>query len=199
MKCPPEATEADVAIAEKYALAVEKAARASFVYKAFDICDVGDILVGDDIKRHLEGCGTVILFAATLGHSVDALIRREAALGAAGALAADAAASACIEGFCRECDRVIAKAFAGKFLTFRYGAGYGDMPLSCQRKILEKINAEKRLGITLTESDMMLPMKSVSAVIGVSDTALGEDVSGCAVCALRETCEYRKKGESCGL
>ena len=199
MGCSGEPDEKVRALAEQYAARVEKAARPAYIFKPLDSLLYEKILVGEDIKRHVEGCTDIILFAATLGVGVDSLIRRESALSAAGALAADAAASACIEGFCRAADRELQRRFEGKYLTWRYSPGYGDMPLAVQKEIITVLDAEKRLGLTLTESLAMIPMKSVTAVIGVSEERLGNRSAGCSVCNMRDSCEFRKKGDICGL
>ena len=199
MGCSGEPDERVRALAEQYAGKVEKAARPSYIFKPLDCSLYEKILVGEDVKRHVEGCSEIILFAATLGVGVDGLIRRESALSAAGALAADAAASACIEGFCRAADRELQRRFEGRYLTWRYSPGYGDMPLAVQKEIITVLDAEKRLGLTLTESLTMIPMKSVTAVIGVSEERLGKRSAGCSVCNMRDSCEFRKKGDICGL
>ncbi len=49
--------------------------------------------------------------------------------------------------------------------TMRYSPGYGDWQLEVQQEILPLLKAE-RLGITLSDSCIMNPRKSVSAVVG---------------------------------
>ena len=56
----------------------------------------------------------------------------------------------------------------GMFLRPRFSPGYGDFPLGCQPALLGGLEASKRVGITLTDSYLMMPSKSVTAVIGVS-------------------------------
>ena len=50
----------------------------------------------------------------------------------------------------------------------RFSPGYGDFPLECQGMLLEALEAGKRIGIKLTDSLLMMPSKSVSAVMGAS-------------------------------
>ena len=64
--------------------------------------------------------------------------------------------------------------------------------------ILRAVDAGRRLGVTATASCLMIPAKSVTAVIGLSDKPQGAKIRGCAYCTLREDCAYRKRGTVCG-
>ena len=68
---------------------------------------------------------------------------------------------------------------------------YGDFPLECQRQIAPALELNKRIGVTLTDSLLMAPSKSVTAVIGVSRLPRNCTVQGCEVCAKRD-CAYRR-------
>ncbi|MBE6562664.1 MAG: hypothetical protein E7660_02890 [Ruminococcaceae bacterium] len=177
---------------------VARLAEPRYTYKVFDKDALSDVLLGEDIKEHLEGCEKVIVFAATLGLEIDRYINRLQVLEMASAVAADAVASACIEGFCREADAELSAAFAPLHLTWRFSPGYGDFPIELQRKLLTLIEADKRIGLHVTESCMLLPVKSVTAVIGVSDKPVKKDRQSCAVCKMKDTCAFRKEGEHCG-
>ena len=60
------------------------------------------------------------------------------------------------------------------------------------------LDASRRLGITVGESLLMNPCKSVTAVIGIADAPQPARVRGCGYCTMRETCELRKRGKTCG-
>ena len=79
----------------------------------------------------------------------------------------------------------------GLYLRPRFSPGYGDLPLSCQPDFCRVLEAEKTVGITLTESFLMMPSKSVTAVIGVSKIAAGCVKEGCEVCS-NKNCLYRR-------
>ena len=55
----------------------------------------------------------------------------------------------------------------GKETRFRYSPGYGDWPLEVQRRLFELLDAPRKVGVSLTDSLLMVPSKSVSAIIGV--------------------------------
>ena len=146
------------------------------------------------LRRNLEGCEGAWLFAATLGAGVDRLISRLTALGRMSeALAAQAAAAAFIEDYCDEVNDALRDEAAaqGMKLRPRFSPGYGDFSIEHQRDIARELDTAWRLGLTVTESLMLAPMKSVTAVIGVSRRE-GCTVSGCAACG-KTDCEFRRQ------
>lgn len=122
-----------------------------------------------DLLRHLAGCRHAYLFCATLGAEVDALARRYSQTSGADALIAQATGAALIEAWCDRCaaDLLAEPAVAGESLRFRYAPGYGDLPLETQRELLAVLDASRRAGILLSPNLLMIPSKSISAVIGV--------------------------------
>ncbi|MGN0575406.1 MAG: vitamin B12 dependent-methionine synthase activation domain-containing protein [Ruminococcus sp.] len=83
------------------------------------------------------------------------------------------------------------------YRTWRYSPGYGDLPLSLQRDILLYLNAMRRIGLTVTEDSLLIPSKSVTAVIGISHTPVNRTKGGCAVCNMRESCAFRGTSGRC--
>ena len=83
------------------------------------------------------------------------------------------------------------------YLTGRYSPGYGDWPITVQPRIAALLDTPKRIGLYVTDTFLMLPRKSVTAVMGLSDVPVTGKRAGCAHCALREKCEYRKRGVTC--
>lgn len=155
-------------------------------------------LAGESIREHLRGCEKCALMAATLGAGVDHVIREFESGAVEKAFAADALASAAIEQVCDMAESEIRERLAGYSLTWRFSPGYGDFPLEVQRDLLDILNAQKRIGLTVTESMILIPRKSVTAIIGISDHELTPKTRGCSTCLIREKCEFRKRGERCG-
>lgn len=166
-----------------------------YVWRAVDPPD----FPGEDLARHLAGCRTAVLFAVTLGQESEELFRRAQSGDMALAVTLDAAASALTESCCDLAETEIQKAFPDRYFTFRFSPGYGDLPLSVQRDMIRLLNAERLIGLTVSPSDMLLPQKSVTAILGVSDAELPKARRGCALCRMREQCQYRKAGEHCGF
>ena len=78
----------------------------------------------------------------------------------------DCIASSGIEVFC---DLVNDEMKAGRILKPRYSPGYGDVSLSCQNDILSFLDAYRKIGLTLTETYLMTPIKSVTAIVGIEE------------------------------
>lgn len=154
-------------------------------------------LAGRDIRRHLRSCSRALVFAATLGRGADSLIRRFESVDITRALVLDACATCLIEQFCDEaeqCVRIGAKN-NGFAATSRFSPGYGDLPLDVQPMLLAVLDAERKIGLTCTESLILLPRKSVTAVIGLGEGS-GERFcggeKGCESCLLNNNCDYRR-------
>ena len=120
-----------------------------------------------DLKRHLEGCGEILLFACTAGVETDRRIARAKLLSPAKGLLMHAIGAQQVEDACdRLCER-LAKQFPDRQLTDRFSPGYGDLPLEIQRCVMIALDCGRTVGITLSESLLMTPSKSVTAIIGM--------------------------------
>jgi len=124
---------------------------------------------GQAIRRHLAGCGQVIVLAATLGMEAETLLRRVQSRSISDALLLDALASAAVERLCDLLCEDLARRMAPARLTPRFSPGYGDFPLSQQRTLCEVLNVGRLLGVSLTSGDLMIPRKSVTALLGVRE------------------------------
>lgn len=160
----------------------------------------GLTLEGEDMKTFLDGCHEAIFLAATLGPDVERLLRRAEVTDMARALMLDASASAAVENVCDNLEADLRKIYGerGLYLTDRFSPGYGDLPLSQQRAFCALLDTERRIGLHLSESCIMVPRKSVTAVMGVSRTPKPKRARGCQHCRMFRTCQYRRDGRSCG-
>ena len=75
-----------------------------------------------------------------------------------------ALADALIEALC---DFAEAEVCSGLDTSGRFSPGYADLELSLGKEIIALTDAERTLGIKLTESGLMVPKKSVNAIIAV--------------------------------
>ena len=107
--------------------------------------------------------------------------------------------SALVEQGCDAAEAELKARFPDFYLTDRFSPGYGDLPLTLQPSICAALNAQRRLGVTVTPSLLLNPSKTVTAFIGLSDRPQQARIRGCAFCAMRETCTLRKGGKHCGL
>lgn len=155
------------------------------------------LLPGNDITAHLTGCDRAVLLCATLSAGADAAIRQAGAGDVLAGMMTDAMASALTEQLCDAAEAEILAGIPEAHPTWRFSPGYGDLPLTVQGDLLRSVNAEKRLGVTLSESGMLIPTKTVTAVIGLAAQPIPKGKRGCAVCTMNKTCPYRAKGVHC--
>ncbi len=123
-----------------------------------------------DISRQLEhllsGCHTIVLFGATVGVELDRRIARYGVLSPARALMMQAMGAERIEALCNTFCADLGKEY-GAATTPRFSAGYGDLPLDVQRDIFAILDCPRRIGLTLNDSLLMSPSKSVTAFVGI--------------------------------
>lgn len=157
------------------------------------------VLPGKSIRRHLEGCERALLLCVTLSSYVDRLLRIYQLKDMSRALAADALASAAVEQVCDKTQELMEKEFGNWYFTWRYGLGYGDLPLDICHTFLETLHAGKEIGLYANENNILLPRKSAVCVIGLSKNPISTKNRSCLDCNMKDTCLFRKKGERCEL
>ena len=141
-----------------------------------------------DLAKNLKGCEKAILFAATVGPQLDMLITRYSRISPAKALLLNAIGAERIESLCDLfCSELKVK---GLCLRPRFSPGYGDLPLSFQKDIFRVLDCPGKIGLTLNESLVMSPSKSVTAFIGIGKQDCDQSV-GCAACR-KQDCAYRR-------
>lgn len=142
----------------------------------------------ESAKTWTDGCENITVFAATVGLGIDRLINRYASVSTAKSLLLQAIGAERIE---RLCDLFCAEqGVDDKQAQRRFSPGYGDFPLTAQREFFDLLNPQKHIGVTLTDSLLMSPTKSVTAAFGVkSGCERGE--KPCQACN-RKDCEFKK-------
>lgn len=149
-----------------------------------------------DLKLNLKGCQYVYLMGATIGIGVDRLIARASVGDMTKATIYQAAGAAYVEEYCDYINEEIRKKALeeGMVLRPRFSPGYGDFALENQKDIFRLLNLSKHTGISLSDSMLMSPSKSVTAVIGVKEKEEGsperEIKKNCKDCPKKD-CEFR--------
>lgn len=122
------------------------------------------------LARHMAGCRDAYLACGTIGTGFDALQRRVSALSGADAFVMQAIGAAMIERLMDGAEDLMRQELApGEGLVSRYSPGYGTFPLSAQRELLALLDAPRSIGVSLTDTLLMVPSKSVSAIIGITN------------------------------
>lgn len=152
----------------------------------------GLVLKGEDIKKHLSGCGECYIICVTAGTGADGFIRTMMAVDTVHGLLADGAATAAVESCCDSVENKLRAELKkeGKYLTWRYSPGYGDFPFTQQPDILAFLQADKFIGVTCTDSCLMLPSKSVTAIMGIADRKPAGRRNKCSSCPNKDNCNF---------
>ena len=160
---------------------------------------VSIVLHGKDIARLLEGCSEAVFMALTLGAELERVLMKQEVTDMSDALVLDICASAAVEAAADDFERKLSAELKSedKYLTNRFSPGYGDFALSHQRPVLELLNASRAAGITLTPSQLMVPRKSVTAVMGICSDVREKVLGGCGMCPLKSRCSYRSHNLRC--
>lgn len=159
-------------------------------------CDTVDFgflkLKSKALCKNLEDCRYAAFMVATLGSETDIIIKKYSVSSMTDAVAINAAGSAFIESYCDYINSIIADEAKkeGYGVSSRFSPGYGELDLECQKKIFSYLDAQKHTGVYLTESFMMMPSKSVCAIVGIGNTNK-MCMNKCSLCDKSE-CEFRK-------
>ena len=150
-------------------------------------CDFGIFgVTSKDLARNLDGCFKAVVFAATIGVGIDRLIAKYSAFSPANALMFDAIGTQQIEALCDLFCTDITNEFE-MYAKPRFSPGYGDLSLSFQKEIFSVLNCQKHIGLTVTDSLIMSPSKSVTAIVGLSETKFCDNISRkCDACEDKE-------------
>ncbi len=112
-----------------------------------------------DLAHMLKDCENAYFLCVTAGLTIDRLILKAEQLSKSDAFFLDACASAYIEAFCNKIAKDLSSAS-------RFSPGYGDLPLSFQIPLLDRLDSQRTVGVVLRDSLLMTPMKSITAIIG---------------------------------
>ena len=185
---------------------ITEIAQKRFVYHTYHIEKSNHILTfkdttlsmdSKDIANHLSQSDQCSLMAASLGLEVDRRIAYYGKFDMTKSLILDACASTAIEALCDEVEeKVRLEALEqGYNITSRFSPGYGDLPITLQKDFTNVLKAYAKIGLTVNESSIMLPRKSVTALIGWQKEKCTRTVHKCNLC-LKKNCLYRKGGSS---
>lgn len=196
-----EADEATLRLVAAAFSQLERAASPRIVWRVFDLktagegrLDIGGMEVESrSLWKNMKGCCQAVVLGATLGSGVDLLMRRQSLTDMAAAVVTQACAAAMLEEYLDGEQEKIGRELEreGKYLRPRFSPGYGDFSICHQGQLLAMLEAPKRIGLSMTDSSMLTPVKSVTAVIGVSAVKEPCHRKGCEACG-KTDCIYRR-------
>lgn len=182
--------------------ALEKDCSPKYVSRAFPVTvesnevRFADVIIKSrSLARNLAGCTQCVLFAATAGPFCDMLVKRASVTSSAYASCCQAAGAAAIEAYCDLINDKIKDEYEAKglFARPRFSPGYGDLPLENQKDWFRLLDITRNTGIELTGSLLMVPTKSVTAIIGLSPDRLPCVRQGCESCTMSSACTFSRK------
>ena len=142
-------------------------------YCTVDVTVEGDMVTfpfatvnSHSLARHLDGCHGVVLFGATVGLELDRLLFRAGHMSPAKAVCLQAVGAERVEALCDCFEKDMQQAYGS--IRSRFSPGYGDLPLEFQKDLFRVLDCQRTIGLTLNESMLMSPSKSVTALIGVT-------------------------------
>lgn len=182
----------------------EKIIKPGFVYKFFDICKENDKLFFENsviefkskaLLRHLEKSESCALMAVTLGSFIDTRIRYYEKSDMTKALILDSCATAAVEEVCDKVCEMIKKETLTKekSITSRFSPGYSDLSLNIQGDFISMLQADRAIGLNASAQSILIPRKSVTAVVGLVDLKCITENRGCIDCSKYPECEFRRK------
>jgi len=138
----------------------------------------------------LAGCSKAILVVATAGMQADMIVKRAEVTSKAEALIMNSIAVAGIEKYMACFNEFIKEQYEDYSLRPRFSPGYGDVPLSMQTELLSVLDSKRKIGVALSDTLLMTPSKSVSAIIGLGEEGCIHIDRDCDLCS-KFDCEYR--------
>ena len=76
----------------------------------------------------------------------------------------------------------------------RFCPGYGRVPIELNKELAFIIESSKKIGLTVQESNILLPQKSMIGLIGLGDNRKEKT---CQNCLHIKDCNFRKRGQTC--
>jgi len=184
---------------------VKAASRECFTYEIFDIerrpeglrlAGTTLLLGGRDIGLHLAESRKCALMAVSLGLEIDRRLSIYSRTDLTRSLVFDACAAAAVEALCDEVQERVRSEAAdiGLQITTRFSPGYGDLSIDIQRDIVRTLKTYEKFGLGVNGSSLMIPRKSVTAVIGLQSGDCSAREHKCISCE-DKTCIYRRDGD----
>lgn len=153
------------------------------------------LIRGEKIRKHLATSAKVIVLAVTIGETIEKQITNYFKQGEYSySLLLDAAATTAVEQAADDVEKTIKQytTAQGYQMIWRFSPGYGDWDICFQPEMLHLSDA-KEIGITLTESMMLIPRKSITAIIGLvpNSNEKNEKKQSCSACS-KQDCLARR-------
>ena len=146
--------------------AVIRETAVSFEGDDITVFDFGTVK-SESLRKNLEGCKKAFVFAATAGGEIDRTMKRLSLSSEAESMVYSCIASSGVECWCDYINERLGEKYS---LKPRFSPGYGGVSLEIQKNIFDFLDVRRKIGVSLTDSLMMVPVKSVTAIIGIIES-----------------------------
>lgn len=191
---------------EESILDAKKIVMCKYIYNTYDMQIISDnqikisntncVFKGSNITKHLNNCNKIILMAATIGIQIDRHIKLLESIDMTKAVIFNAIATTYIEELCDYVQSEIQSKYLKEAfnITNRYSPGYGDFDILQQLDIGNLLKTNTSIGLTITDTGLSIPFKSVTAIIGLYKNCnySSSKKSDCGTCDAKLTCDYAK-------
>ncbi len=152
----------------------------------------GAVLKGELLAQHLAPAEQIILLVCTIGSALEQYVAEVLTTNPAYGLALDSLGSTAVEALSvAACTSFEDQAGRSRLYTsLPLSPGMIGWPVGEGQSQIFSLLAANLIGVTLNESAMMIPAKSISLVLGLSHTPFTTGRT-CDFCALRDTCRYQ--------
>lgn len=190
-----EAVERCMNILEEAVHPVHALAYYPLTFEGETVCFADVKISSHDLYRNLEGCTEICIYAGTLGIETDRLIRKTSVRSVLDGAVMQAVSAASIEAYTdRICRQIESEANERNLYCHpRYSPGYGDLSLAVQKDIFRLMDLPKKTGMSLTDTLLMVPSKSVTAFTGLGPEPVKNRIRSCTECSMYMTCTVRKE------
>lgn len=142
-----------------------------------------------DLDFYFQDCYQCLVIACTLGIQIDRKIKYYEHIDMAKAIVFDAVSSHYLEECCNHYEKTLHLPVH----TFRFAPGYGDLPLKLNIPLSRVLQIDKKIGVSINNGGLFLPMKSMLGLIGIG----AHQEKSCMSCVRKESCVFRKGGQRC--
>jgi hypothetical protein len=160
-----------------------------------------DVICGDTvlhtapmITKRLRESSAVAFFVATIGSGLETVVKNRAQDDMVGAFILDAIASTVVELVADQVEHTVMRyaEAQGWKITNRYSPGYCGWSVAEQHKLFSFF-PDNICGVSVTPSALMIPIKSISGIIGLGPAVRYRDYE-CSLCDLTNC--YRRRESS---
>lgn len=157
-------------------------------------------LNGNAIFKHMNDASKIVCFAATLGVQIENYIKLLSFKEITKSIIFDSVCNECIEVVCDLGEIQIKQDdhLKNLFSNSRFSPGYGDLPIEIQPNIIKVLDANRKIGLTCSQTNLLIPRKSVTAFIGYFNNEVNNLETTCEFCNIKDKCKLRKEGKYCG-